>query len=582
MCLWEWCKYGNEAIKIKSKGSLVFRTSVLIALILFLQVSLLIANNAYSYSRATQNILDSQKSTMAVALEQARNDLKHSTSILNELSGDYINYSDSNFTDKSELNRYFALIDLASQLEAKISNNEMIECLFFSSKINDSQLTRYNSQIFGMQKLEIDDFIKNNKGFENDAIDENWHIVSINGVNYIMQVFSLDTADIGVLIKINHFVQMIENMTDQTKSQYVFADNEGNIIGSGTLTFLSENNKIDNSTDIVTKYEKQYLLITKALGKTPMLLTCIVKRSDVYLGIDVVQWMVILFSLISIFIILVSILYLKKFIITPIKELVIATKEVEKGNLDYQMTEEVSTSEFELLINSFNGMTKEIKTLKILSYEEKIEKHKAELKYLQMQIRPHFYLNAINTISSLSLQKSNEEINKFIIALSNYLRYMFTDNLALVTVKNEVDHAVDYIKLQQIKFPNMIFYMTEINKECTDFLLPKFLIQTFVENIFKHAFYGDNMLSIFIRADYIENAGEEYAKIIIEDNGEGFDESYLNGGSFGKENIGITNIKKTLELTYGRDNLLTLSNNDEGGARVEVRIPKSVNGSEKQ
>ena len=566
---------------MKSKGSLVFRTSALITLILFLQVSLLIANNAYSYSRVTQNILDSQKSTMAVALEQAKNELKHSTSILNELSGDYINYSVSNFSDKNELNRYFALIDLASQLEAKISNNEMIECLFFASKINDSQLTRYNSQIFGMQKLGIDDFIKNNKGFENDAIDENWHIVSINGVSYIMQVFSLDTADIGVLIKINHFVQMIESMTDRTKSQYVFADSEGNIVGSGTLTFLSKNNKIDNSTDIVTKYEKQYLLITEALKKTPILLTCIVKRSDVYLGIDVVQWMVILFSLISIFIILISILYLKKFIITPIKELVIATKEVEKGNLDYQMTEEVSTSEFELLINSFNGMTKEIKTLKILSYEEKIEKHKTELKYLQMQIRPHFYLNAINTISSLSLQKSNEEINKFIIALSNYLRYMFTDNLALVTVKDEVDHAVDYIKLQQIKFPDMIFYMTEINKECADFLLPKFLIQTFVENIFNHAFDGDNMLSIFIRADHIQDAGEEYAKIIIEDNGEGFDKNYLNGGSFGKENIGITNIKKTLELTYDRDNLLTLSNNDEGGARVEVRIPKSVNGSEK-
>ncbi|MFD1905092.1 hypothetical protein ACFSQ7_15160 [Paenibacillus rhizoplanae] len=36
-------------------------------------------------------------------------------------------------------------------------------------------------------------------------------------------------------------------------------------------------------------------------------------------------------------------------------------------------------------------MVSEIKDLKIQSYEEQIEISRAEIKYLQMQIRPHFF-----------------------------------------------------------------------------------------------------------------------------------------------------------------------------------------------
>lgn len=82
--------------------------------------------------------------------------------------------------------------------------------------------------------------------------------------------------------------------------------------------------------------------------------------------------------------------FFAKDLIQPILELVKGAKEVEKGNWDYPFSNKASSIEFARLSNSFSSMIREIKTLKINTYEEKLERNKTELKYLQMQIRPHF------------------------------------------------------------------------------------------------------------------------------------------------------------------------------------------------
>ena len=65
-------------------------------------------------------------------------------------------------------------------------------------------------------------------------------------------------------------------------------------------------------------------------------------------------------------------------------------------------------------------MTQEISALKIQNYEEALERKNAEVKYLQLQLHPHFYLNAITTISSLSMRGENEQIQSFIRAPVSY------------------------------------------------------------------------------------------------------------------------------------------------------------------
>lgn len=215
--------------------------------------------------------------------------------------------------------------------------------------------------------------------------------------------------------------------------------------------------------------------------------------------------------------------------------------------------------EFAQLNDSFFSMVKEIKTLKIDSYEEKIERQKAELKYLQMQIKPHFFLNVLTTISSLTYQGKSEEIRKLIQYLSKHLRYIFRGGLVLVRLSEEISFVKNYIQLQEIKFPNNIFYMMEIGPGTEDCRLPQFIIQTFVENSFKHALTVGTMLSVLIKTEVINNGGETYVRIIIEDNGDGFpdevieiinnsQEIEINDG----EKVGIINIKKHCSFYINR------------------------------
>lgn len=175
------------------------------------------------------------------------------------------------------------------------------------------------------------------------------------------------------------------------------------------------------------------------------------------LGLGYIQWIIAFLGIISLIIMPFVIFYLRKEIIVPIKALVVGTKRLEQGNLDYQVAEEGSSLEFRTLNHSFNSMVTEIKNLKISQYERKIELQKAELKYLQMQIRPHFFLNALTTIHSLTFKDKNEDIRAFIDALSNHLRYMFKGGLNKVTVSEEIEYIKTFFICRKSVFPTVYF-----------------------------------------------------------------------------------------------------------------------------
>ena len=49
---------------------------------------------------------------------------------------------------------------------------------------------------------------------------------------------------------------------------------------------------------------------------------------------------------------------------------------------------------------------------------------------------------------------------------------------------------------------------------------------------------------------------------------------------FTKEHLGLTNVRYSMNLIYHRDDLLRLSNKEEGGARIELLIPEGENEDE--
>lgn len=85
---------------------------------------------------------------------------------------------------------------------------------------------------------------------------------------------------------------------------------------------------------------------------------------------------------------------------------------MKDGDYNLRIEENYSNQEFTLLKNTFNHLMDEIVGLKIQSYEKQIDLQETELRCVRLQLKPHFFLNAMTTISSLSQQAKNQEIQQ--------------------------------------------------------------------------------------------------------------------------------------------------------------------------
>lgn len=564
-------------LKSTKPVSFVYKFSLQITLILAILVAVLIISNVYSFNVVETNIVNNSKYTMGIHITNIQNRLNSVSKDLNEVFENHID-DVVVYPKKDESNKYFDALRLKNALLSKVSNNESIDALFILEPSEHLFLIQFGKNILSNENQTLSDYLKSEQFAKNTIIGREWSSIQVNGISYEIKSFKVSDIMIGAAVKADTLMNVVKKTSD-SQNHYGLTDKNGKLL-SATDPFL---NHLSPQPDFgKTSYkldDGKYFIISEDIPEIGKL-SNLIERKSVLSGLDFFQWVIVSLGVISLIIVPAVLTSLSREIIKPVLELVKATKELEKGNWDYQLPLHKASIEFAKLFHSFTSMTKEIKQLKIHSYEEKLERNKAELKYLQMQIKPHFFLNAITTVSSLTYQNKNEEIRKLINYLSEHLRYMFKGGLVNVTVREEIDHVTNYIHLQEIKFPNHIFHMIDIEPNLELHILPQFLIQTFIENIFKHALVYGDILSIFIKVETYSYHHEDFIKITLEDNGEGFPDEIIEevnaAGTRVNETgqrIGISNIKKTLSLLYKRDNLLNISKNEPSGARVEILIP---------
>ncbi len=110
-----------------------------------------------------------------------------------------------------------------------------------------------------------------------------------------------------------------------------------------------------------------------------------------------------------------------------------------------------------------------------------------ELKFLRMQIHPHFLFNTLNNIYGLAYLK-DERAAVMISKLSKLLRYLLYDcDQSKVRLANEKDLIENYLSVQLLKHEdvqNVDFYHAGIANG--NMIAPMILIN-FIENCFKHS-----------------------------------------------------------------------------------------------
>ena len=283
-------------------------------------------------------------------------------------------------------------------------------------------------------------------------------------------------------------------------------------------------------------------------------------------------------SLSSLLLLLLFFFLLDHDIIRPTRMMMAAISTVQKGDFGYQIESEMKNREFQELRDNFNEMSRQIETAQTEQYNRLKTEEEDKLHLLRAQIKPHFYLNAITTISNMSYQGRQEDIRKYCTVLAKYMRYMLEMKSDFTTVGEELRHIEDYITMQQIRFPGSVTADISCDPDVKDVRLPLLVMFTIVENSFKHAMdlYKELRITISCRKD------SEGCRIRITDNGPGFSEEVLENRNdpdavFKTRNhIGLSNASYTMRLTYKRPDLMVFSNLPEGGACADILIPFEI------
>lgn len=200
----------------------------------------------------------------------------------------------------------------------------------------------------------------------------------------------------------------------------------------------------------------------------------------------------------------------------------------------------------------------------------------AEIKSLQAQVNPHFFFNAINTISAM-VRIDSEKARKLLLQLSQFFR----SNLQgarnnTITLDKELQQVEAYLSLEQARFPNRFNINFDIDSACRNALLPPFIIQVLVENAIRHAFKDrrtDNHIDVIVR----DEDGQLYLE--VKDNGIGIPKDKLPyigkaivHSDTGGTGSALENLNLRLSGLFGSNALLHIDSNSNGTA-VSCRIP---------
>lgn len=186
--------------------------------------------------------------------------------------------------------------------------------------------------------------------------------------------------------------------------------------------------------------------------------------------------------------------------------------------------------------------------------EKENENLKTELSLLRSQASPHFMFNVLNNMVALARKKS-DLLEPSLLKFSSLMRYMLYDaDEEKVALEKEIDYLQSYIDLQQQRFGKNVQINVNLHQFDDSYTIEPMLLIPFVENAFKHGtgIIEDAAITIQLKAEkgmLYFNVQNKYdpSSIEIKDKTAG---------------IGLTNVKRRLNLLYGEKQNLLISRKD--------------------
>lgn len=190
----------------------------------------------------------------------------------------------------------------------------------------------------------------------------------------------------------------------------------------------------------------------------------------------------------------------------------------------------------------------------------------ARLKALQMQLRPHFLFNTLNSISS-QLRKDPGSANEMLAQLGTFLRLTLAhSDTQVVTFKEELNFLRCYLDIEKVRRKDRLRIQYEVELQILEARVPSLILQPAIENAIIHG-----VDQSFGQVQVIVSARLEDGKLCLQirDNGE----QAPDGGDGYVEGLGLMNTRERLKTAYGSDGRFELRRTPDGWTVAAFEIP---------
>ncbi len=586
-------------MKKKSFIQVIFRRMVFLLLLLILVLAVVLGTS-YGMMRdelqqTNQSLLEIYGSSLDYQIDKMENlllNLVYNNSSLNLLNSE------------DESVRYYASMELREQLDSLLMDDAGADLVVLAEQEHDITLDIPADQITYTEKELLRDYTRE---LFDEEYGNDWGFVEMSGETWLYRFVRSEGWVAAIYLSSERWMNVLSEPADGLT--FIAADAGG----QAWATFGEDFFELDAGMNIEAISSVGHTIDSHALADGSIILYAYADNSAVWnqlrlgmiLAVGAILLMVVLMALITAMI--------RRQVFAPMEDMLGSMERIRSGDENVHLENEYCYQEFDRFKETFNHLMDEIMGLRIAYYEKQISYKEAELRCIKLQLRPHFFLNAMTTISSLSMQGKNEEIRRYIDALSKNIRYMFRAGLHTVPLREEIRHVENYFEMQDLKYPESVFYYIDMPEELGDWPIPQLIIHTIIENEYKYAVSVDEMLTILIRVSLCEREGEELLAIDIEDDGKGYPQQVLddlaNAGSTAPEKnasgtddasdadaeqtiktsdnisleskstrdgtrVGLRSIQNMLAIMYEQDGLFTISNIKPHGCLNHILIPR--------
>ena len=445
---------------------------------------------------------------------------------------------------------------------------------------------------------ETDEFILVERGRENrygdvkaiiEAADDGqaaWEIMCTDNSSNIFKMVDIGFGAFGgAIFDIKDIINAIEiSKGVDVSSTLVFEKNRGVIYNSSAVgDTISEiiavpDSPSANYRSILDKDTgKKYIVINQLLKGADLNFSIIISEDKLLMNLPYFRFTILCIPFVFLVVLALYYFILYNTIHRPMNRLINSMESIEQGAETVKIEENYS-GEFNYLIRTFNNMVSQIYELKVDIFDKEMKVKFAQLKQLQAQINPHFFMNTINLMQSLSVLKDYENIQKMACHLSDYFRFTMHNKEPAIVLTEELKHISNYLELQRIRFPNRMTFEFLI-PECLETVkIPPLTLQPFVENSIIHGFENQKggLFKILVEAE----KHDSFAVIRISDNGRGFSNESLTSlqnrcftNDESGDHFGVLNVYSRLDILFESKADISFDNAADGGAVVELKIP---------